>query len=63
MAMAPAAPKALSAGAAPMNSVGSGREPDLVGTTPPVPTGAEAERVILEVGLMVVMVELWLTVT
>lgn len=62
MATTPAAPKALSAGAAPVKLVGTGGEPDLVGTTPLVPTGADAVRVTLVPdGLRVVRVELWLT--
>ena len=64
IAMAPAAPNAPSAGAAPLKSVGTGGEADLVGMTLPLPIGAEAERVILvEDGLNVVRVEFWLAIT
>lgn len=58
MAIAPAAPKAETADAAPWKSVGSGGEAVLDGTTPPVPAGREPDEAIV-VGLMVLMVEFW----
>lgn len=62
MAMAPAAPKAETADAAPWKSVGSGGEAVLDGITPPVPAGREADGPsLVEVGLMVLMVEFWET--
>ena len=61
MAMAPAAPKVERLDAAPLKSVGSGGEAVLDGITPPVPAGREADGPLVEVGLTVLMVELWET--